>query len=101
MELAGISKFNIQENVPGTEGYYGMEDTVEWDSEVEGFNSLLRQAEESDEDVDSAEDINAINNENLPDKFFKGVYAGENMMESINYIEELNENDLIYLPDIF
>lgn len=100
MELAGVScdKKEIKEDSPSTGEYSGMEDSVQWNYEVEGFDSILDNAEESDEDVDSVEDINTKNDERFPEKFFKYMYSGERMNESIKYIDFLEDSDSIELP---
>jgi hypothetical protein len=95
MELAGLSATE-----DAALNYFGMDDTIEWDNEVEGFKSLLQHADESDEEVESLENINKRSDMLYPGKKYYGMYAGERMMES-NPIDKLNEDDSIDLSPLF
>lgn len=89
MELAGISapeSFALD--------YFGMDDSVEGNSQIQGFNSLLKQAEDSDEEVESIESINKRAEMLYPGKKYYGMYAGEHMMESIDKLKDGDEIDL-------
>lgn len=108
MELAGISvdksKKALKEDAPGTEGYFGMEDEVQWYDTVEGFTSLITQADESDEEVETLDSINRRSDDLYPGKKYYGMYAGEsmgeNIEESIRYIDKLDDKDFINLPNL-
>ena len=112
MELAGIvskkandtevTKETLEEEVPGFEGYFGMQDEVQWYDTIEGFNSLIKSADDSDSDkeVETLDSINKRSEDLYPGKKYHGMYAGENMMESVNYIDKLDDKDSINLPNL-
>lgn len=104
MKLAGINK-----NIPtvdrgasevAADDYYGMNDEVQYNDLVKGFNNLLKTARESDEDVESIESINRRAEMLYPGKKYYGMYAGERMMESVNSIEKMKDKDIIDLSSI-
>jgi len=105
MELAGIKLKKEDEQLeedmgPGTIDHYGMDDGIEWNDMIQGYSSLLKNAEESDEGVEELESINKRADQLYPGKKYHGMYAGEHMSESIDYIETLNDKDSIELPKI-
>ena len=104
MKLAGINK-----NVPtvdksasevAADDYYGMNDEVQYNDIVQGFNKLLKTARESDENVESIESINKRSDMLYPGKKYYGMYAGERMMESVSLIEQMKDKDIIDLSSI-
>lgn len=92
MELAGIVPSYATDS-------QGMADEVQWYDTVEGFESLLQYAEESDEDVEELDSINKRNGNLYPGNKYKGMYAGEHMSENIDYIDFLNGNSVLDISD--
>lgn len=80
--------------------YFGMNDETHWDSGVQGFKTLLQIARDadSDENVESLESINKRAAMLYPGKEYKGMYAGERMMESD--ISKLKDDEDIDLSSI-
>lgn len=89
MELAGITapeSFALD--------YFGMDDTVVGNDKIEGFKTLLKHADDSDEDIESIQSINKRSEMLYPGKKYYGMYAGEHMMESIDKLKDSDEIDL-------
>ena len=80
--------------------YFGMNDETHWDSGLQGFKTLLQIARDADadENVESLESINKRAGMLYPGKEYKGMHAGERMMES--NINKLNDDDYIDLSSI-
>jgi len=106
MELAGIktNKVPTVDRNPSelaADDYYRMNDEVQYDNIVQGFNKLLKTARESDEEVESIESINKRADMLYPGKKYYGMYAGERMMEeSISFIDQIKDEDTIDLSSV-
>jgi len=59
----------------------GMVDTTSSEYMIQGFNSLIKQSKELDKDVESIESINKRASQLYPGRKYRGMYAGERMME--------------------
>jgi hypothetical protein len=59
----------------------GMTDEPSNDGIIQGFNSLIKQAQNTSNDVESLESINKRASYLYPGKKYYGMYAGEHMME--------------------
>jgi hypothetical protein len=60
----------------------GMTEEPSNDGIIQGFNSLIKQAENISDDVESIESISKRASYLYPGKKYYGMYAGEQMMES-------------------
>ena len=104
MKLAGIQKKEpVVDKTPSevaADDYYGMNDEVQYDSIVQGFSKLIKKAKDSDENVESIESINKRAENLYPGKKYYGMYAGEGMMESIGFIDKMEDKDVIDLSSI-
>jgi hypothetical protein len=60
----------------------GMTEEPSNDGIIQGFNSLIKQAENISNDVESIESINKRASYLYPGKKYYGMYAGEQMMEN-------------------
>jgi hypothetical protein len=60
----------------------GMTEEPSNDGIIQGFNSLIKQAENISDDVESIESINKRASYLYPGKKYYGMYAGERMMEN-------------------
>lgn len=103
MNLAGIKNDDFVEKnqtEKAADDYFGMNDEVEWDNKIQGFNSLIKNVKElnKEENVESLDSINKRASMLYPGKKYKYMYAGEQMMES--KINNLKNDDIIDLSFI-